>query len=259
VKYVIISVVVFLLGYTPILKPIQYGFSYLVSPVQFGLKTSAVSIKDFFSFYANLAKINRENVKLLEDKIALESEIASLKRLKEENIILKQQLDVKNIQLKDRQLLLVDVMGNPQDPTGSSIFVNKGTESGIKKGDNVILGTFIVGIVKETYLGKSLVDLITSSSLSIAVYNIDSQTKTEGLALGRHGSSVSVERILPNELVEGGNMFITSGKDGMFLPGLYVGKVDSVNYEPSATLKSATLLTVLNIQRLDKVFILVTK
>jgi len=54
-------------------------------------------------------------------------------------------------------------------------------------------------------------------------------------------------------------MFVSSGKDGIYIPGLYVGKVLEVYEDPSQPLKSAILQTALDIKRIDRVFILIKK
>lgn len=258
-KYVVVSFLLFLLSFTGIQKPLYGAFGYLFTPLQFGLKKTASGLVDFRKFYMNVSSVRRENVKLLENTIILESTVLDLKRFEEENTVLKEQLDVESEDINDRRKVLVNVMGNPRDTSGGTLILDKGTASGISVGDIVILGNFLVGKVTDTQLVKSTVQLITSPDSSITIYNIDSYEKTEALAVGKHGSSLSAEKILPSENLDIGDMFVTSGKDGVYYPGLYVGKVTEISSDDAQPLRSANLATIFDIKKIDRLFVLIQK
>ena len=122
-------------------------------------------------------------------------------------------------------------------------------------GDNVIVGNYLVGRIASVLNERSIVELITSPSLSIAAYDIDSPTRTDGVCSGQYGTSVIMGRILPNEDISVSDMILTSGKDGLFLPGLVIGKVSSIVQVPSEPLKSASLEALLDFSKLRKVFV----
>jgi rod shape-determining protein MreC len=146
-------------------------------------------------------------------------------------------------------------MGNNQDTTGSTIYINKGYLHKVKTEDIVIIDNIVIGLVKDVSANKSLVELITSSEMSATVYDLSSPQKTEGLAMGMFGTSIVVERILPGEDIKPGDIIVTSGKDGIFLPGLYIGKVEEVVDDPAQPLKRAFVSTMVDYSKLDKVFV----
>jgi rod shape-determining protein MreC len=259
VKYILASALLVVLSFLELHKPIYKYLDYFFSPLQFGLTTTALNIKDFGSFYTNLRNVRRENIRLLEDTLILESRVVELKRLEEENQVLRSQLGLTNDSLKNKPLLMANVRGNPTDLTTASVYVDKGERHGVQVGDNVILGDYLVGRVTAVYPIEAEVDLITSPNSSITSYNIDSSAKTEGIVIGKHGSSVTVEKILPSERLRVGDMFVSSGKDGVYIPGLFIGKVTEVFEDPSQPLKSASLQTALDVKRIDRVFILIKK
>lgn len=259
VKYVVASLLLLLISFIGFYKPLYSYLDYLFSPLQFGLNTTANNIRDFTSFYSNLNEVRRDNIRLIEDNLILESRVGELKRLEEENTLLREQLKVQSNFIKDKKELLVNIMGNPTDVTSATVIIDKGARNGISVGDNVIVGNFLIGRVTQVFDIKSVVQLITSPDLNITVYNLDSPEKTEGIVTGRHGFSVMVEKILPSERLLPGDMFATSGKDGNFYPGLYIGKVTQVNEDASQPLKSATLQTIIDYKRIDSAFVLVSK
>lgn len=182
--------------------------------------------------------------------------IVDLKKAEEENELLRDQLELKNEEFFDKDLLLALVMGNPRDLTGTSLILDKGSRQGVQVGDNVIVGNALVGIVEEVTEERSVIDLIVSPEVAMTVVNIESASAAEGLAQGDLGTSVRVTRLLPGEQVEVDDIFVTSGKDGKFLPGLSVGRVSEVSFESAEPLKSANLVPMVDLSKLEKVFII---
>lgn len=258
-KYIGISIFLIILSFTGAVTPVRDVFIKFSSPMQFGMRKFALSIKDVFSFYSNVKNVREENISLITKVNELQDEIVQLKRVVEENEVLKEQLNVGSSENPVRNFVLTNVMGNPNDLTGTTIILDKGSFDNIKPGDNVIKGNYLVGITRKVFGSSSIVELITSPNISITVYNIDSETKTEGLAKGEHGSSMNVERILQDEQVDIDDVFVSSGKDGVFKPGFYVGKVYNAITDPAQPFKIASIETVLDFSNLDKVFVLVSE
>jgi rod shape-determining protein MreC len=170
--------------------------------------------------------------------------------------LLREQLELKNQDIVDRELVLASVMGNPQDLTGTSLVLDKGARQGIKEGNNVILGNYLIGIVREVTRERSVFDLTISPDVSATVINVEPNSQAEGLAKGDLGTSVRVTKLLPGDAVNEGDVFITSGKDGRFLPGFAVGQVSQVNFGASDPLKNALLSPMLDFTKLEKVFVI---
>jgi rod shape-determining protein MreC len=257
VKYILISLLILFFGYFGVLNPVRDAYQWLFSPVQFGMNKGAKSIKDTFEFYSNVKKVRSQNLHLETKILKLESQLVDLEKLQQENQALRSQIqNLEELGIEEK-VLLAYTMGNNQDTTGSSVYINKGYLHKVKSGDVVIIDNIVIGLVKDVSANKSLVELITSSEISATVYDLSSPQKTEGLAMGRFGTSIVIERILPGEDIEPGDIIVTSGKDGIFLPGLYVGKVEEVVDDPSQPLKKAFVSTMVDYSKLDKVFVVI--
>ncbi|OGC46365.1 hypothetical protein A2V49_02385 [candidate division WWE3 bacterium RBG_19FT_COMBO_34_6] len=256
-RILFITICILILGLLDLLNPIRSVFQKFSSPIQFGLRKSAIETKDTFKLFYNINKIRKDNLELLDKNNELMSIIIDLKHADEENELLKNQLQLKGDKEYDKKLLIASVMGNPMDLSGTSIMIDKGERHGITLGSNVILGGNIVGIVREVTSERSKVELITSPNLSITVRKLGSST--EGLAVGDLGTSVKVTRLLPGEAVSKDDVFITSGKDGIFLPDLTVGVVEDFSFESAEPLKTAYLKTIIDLPNLYKVFIILEK
>jgi len=193
----------------------------------------------------------------------LQNGLVVLADLQEENAVLKSQFldDGYNgaDRKSDRKLILASVLGNSQDSTHSTVFINVGKISGVAEGDMVIYKDNLVGVVKQVKSSYSLVDLVFSPDLKVAVKVIGSSEptdQTEGLVSGDFGTSLKLDSVLQKEPLSPGDTLITSGRDGLFDPGYIVGKVEEIYAEPTQPLKSAQVYPFIDIEHLDKVFVL---
>ncbi|MFZ5425296.1 MAG: rod shape-determining protein MreC [Patescibacteria group bacterium] len=258
-RWLLVSIIVLLLATIGILNPIENVFQRFSSPLQYGLKTIALDTRGGVSFFVNLKNIKDENFELRSQIQQLQSEVNELKWARDENKVLKEQLGLVEEGLFSRELLLSNVLGNPNDTSGETIILDKGFRQGVSIGSNVVVGSYLVGVVDEVSSERSVVKLITSPSVSITVIDIDISNKTEGLARGQFGTSIAMTRILPNEEINVNDIIVTSGKDGLFEPGLIVGKVASVSEISAEPLKNAYLDILVDISNLNRVFVILNE
>ena len=257
-KFVLASFFIFVLGFFKVLEPIRGPVQYVFSPVQLGLSDMALELSDSALFYLSINDLRGQNIALMEEVEDLKSVVLELKEVEEENLVLKEQLSIENSGSVDaeKRMQLANVMGNPLDLSETSVILDKGKRRGVSVGDNVIVGKFLVGIVEEVFEERSLVKLVTSPDISMAVMDIDSANKTEGISSGDYGTAVLMKRILPNEEIRVGDYIVTSGKDGRFFPFLGVGRVREISQIDVEPLKSAVLDTFIDVSKVNKVFIL---
>lgn len=254
-KYLLISFLILVLGLVGILAPLRDVVVSIVTPIQFGLRKTALNLKQATKFFSDSNKVRDESLVLLNKIQLLEAEVTVLKIFRDENSLLKQQLGLQNINERKQKLLLASVMGNSADLSDSTVLVNRGTKDGVRVNDPVIIGEYLVGIVRNVDYSRSTVELITSPNLSLTAYDLDSSDKAAGLLKGAHGSLLSLERILQGEKISIGDTVVTSGKDGIFLSNLIVGKIMAIQSDPSQPLKKATLQTMFDATKLLEVFI----
>lgn len=256
-KYLLASLLIFILGLFNFFAPIRGTLHFIFNPVQYGLQQTSANLVQGINFYSNLRNIYMQNMSLLEEKESLISEVQRLKDLEEENKILKQQLEISEYFDSEKGLILAKTLGNFADLTATSVILDKGTSHGVSTGDIVVKGRHFVGIIKETTTQRSVLELVTSPNLLFSV--IDMETKTEGLAKGEFGTTVMMERILPGELVNVKDYIVTSGRDGKVLPGYLVGEITSVSEESAEVLRNASISVLVDVNNLGRVFVIPQK
>ncbi len=245
-----------MLGFFGLLNGVRDGFLYIMSPVQYGLSSSAKNLKDSVSFYFHLKSIYKDYEANKQEILVLNSRISQYLQYKQENEFLKSQLNIKIESVNTPMFILADVLGNPEDISGGTIFINKGLADAVTVGDSVVIQKYLVGDVIEATQFRSKVRLVTSPDFSATAFSQSSDFHVEGIVKGKYGTSLALEKILQSEVLNISDVIVTSGRDGKFIPGLILGTVVSIESSPSDTLKSAILKLDYNISEITKVFVL---
>jgi rod shape-determining protein MreC len=137
------------------------------------------------------------------------------------------------LSLKDREpgyLEAAKVIAKGSDRLLNLVVLDKGQESGIEKGMAVITPNGLVGKIYSVSNSFSEVLLLRDSNFSVAVRLQNS--RHEGIVSGTGNNGYCLlNYIPPEEVVQRGEVVITSGLDGIFPEGLPVGVVRSVKKE----------------------------
>ena len=179
-----------------------------------------------------LPKINdkiKETTFAIKENKDLKAELENLKNkefqvefLKNQNDSLRRILE-SDVKIKGKSIL-AKVLLDKDSPFLKSIVINRGSKSGINKGMPVVDGNYLVGkIVEVNYLSSRVLLLNDLNSRIPITFGEDS---VQAILSGK-GESKPVLEYLPDLYEPYGNLTVfTSGKDGIFLPGIPVGKTE---------------------------------
>jgi len=201
------------------------NFRSLLNDGIYRVSSLASSPKDFVFYLNNKIKyhifIYSENKTLKEELEKLRSKDFKLKFLTTQNKYLKDFLtsseDIRN------ETILAKVLLDKDSPFLKSILVNRGSQSGIKKGMPVVDGNYLVGrVVEVNYLSSRILLLNDlNSRIPVSIEKSASQAIITG-----YGEKEPKLEYLPELFdAENGKTVFTSGKDGIFPEGLPIGKV----------------------------------
>ena len=143
-----------------------------------------------------------------------------------ENKQLRELLDLsKRLETKGQA---AEVLYDAADPYTRKLIINKGMTDGIKASSPVMDEHGILGQVTHVLPLVSEVTLVTDREHSIPVLN--TRTGARGVAYGESGGAPLLELrfMATNADIEVGDMLSTSGVDGIYPPGVLVGKVTKV-------------------------------
>jgi rod shape-determining protein MreC len=165
--------------------------------------------------------LKEENEKLREVLENYKSLDLNLEYLTNENKNLRKVLNAENI-INSKDIVLAKVLVDRNSPFLKTIIINKGTQSGIKKGMPVTQNNYLVGRIVETNYLSSRVLLLNDLNSRIPV-SLD-EDNSQAILTGSGTKNPKLE-YLPEEyeFKEDINVF-ASGKERIFIPGTPIGK-----------------------------------
>ena len=221
-----------------IVKDTIFRGSVIVSAPSKSIGNISNQAKEHFNLFNKYTLLKDENEQLKSDsrKIDfLELENNQLRNL------LAEQVD------SPENLISARVLIDKQSPYLNSFIINTGSNKGIKNGMTVLSGNNFIGRIVDVNFFSSRVLLISDLNSKVAVVTEPSGTHA---ILSGHGTSLPTLDYLPeNNLIQPGDKVYTSGKEGIFTPGIPIGEVEITNNETSVLLFSdLNQITFINIK-----------
>ena len=194
-------------------KDTIYRGSIVASYPSVGLKNLINSIQDHMNLYD-------KNVKLKKENLHLKDQIYDPGFLIFENNQLRKLIDEQ--MTSHANLVSARVMLDKQSPYLNSFIINIGNNKEIKNGMTVLDGKNFVGRIVDVNFFSSRVLLVTDLNSKIPVI-----IEPDGYhaILSGTGKDEPILDFLPeNHTVQAGNKVYTSGKEGIFSPGIPIGE-----------------------------------
>lgn len=127
----------------------------------------------------------------------------------------------------DTRGVIAEVVRDARNPFSRKVLIDKGLTNGLRAGLAVIDGTGVVGQITAVGTLTSEVTLITDKDQSVPVMTTRTSQRAVAVGMGKEGT-IDVPFIPVNADIQNGDLFVTSGIDGTYPPGLAVATVTSV-------------------------------
>ncbi len=193
-----------------------------------------------------------EEEKLKEENRNLLTQLAKQKELEKENRALHDQFEASNPISKE--LVPVKIIGRNND----QVIIDKGSKDDIKQGNIIVYKDNLVGKVIKVSTHLSVVHLVTHPAISFTAEAV--KTETLGVINGRGGMTLIFGNVVLSDKLEKDDLVVTRGdvdEAGLgFPPDLIVGKITSVNKQPSALFQSAEVKSLVDFSKLSTVFVI---
>ena len=200
------------------------------SPIQNASSKATGATSGFFQQIWNFRSSAYENDRLKQRVSELETELNNARQAETENDRLKALLDLKD--QSDIKSVPARVIARDPSVWFNTITINRGSTSGVSVNMPVVTGGGIVGRVITVSPFASQVMLITDEKAGAgAVVGQLGQSGALGSVRGRSDLGVGIiemRYVSGLETVELNDSVMTTGQDGIYPPGLNVGKVVDV-------------------------------
>ena len=206
-------------------KPLNYFRALVKDSIYRGSLIVSAPIKTF----KNISNLAQEHVSLYKNYSELKSENIQLKN----SIFKSDYLELENTQLRKlieeqvssaKNFVSARVMLDKQSPYLNSFIINVGSNKNIKNGQAVFDGENFVGRIVDVNFFSSRVLLVSDLNSKIPII-----TEPSGFhaILSGHGKNYPTLEFLPEDhTIKTGDKVYTSGKEGIFSPGIPIGQIE---------------------------------
>lgn len=200
-------------------------------------------------------------VKKLEDQNQmLSKKIVDSQRLLAENKSLHDQFQTASP--KSLDLLAANVVGAPRFLPGISspetYIIDVGIKDGVRMGSAVVFKDNLIGLITKTTDFLSEVTLISNSSSKFAA---QTSTGVLGVVKGEGNADMVLDNVLLSETIGKDDFVVTGGDlntDAIGVPpGLIVGRITSVDKNPSELFQKGKVESLVNFSKISDVFVVI--
>ena len=207
-------------------QPLRAALSVALYPVQW-LAMRPQALAEYSSEYMQARDVAQASERDAREQLLVQARRSGqVEQLALENKQLRELLSLsKRLETKG---ITAEVLYDAADPYTRKLIINKGLMDGIKASSPVMDEHGILGQVTHVLPLVSEVTLVTDREHSIPVLN--TRTGARGVAYGEAGGAPLLELrfMATNADIEVGDILSTSGVDGIYPPGVLVGKVSKV-------------------------------
>lgn len=187
--------------------------------------------------------------------------VTNEKKLQDENIALRDQFQTQSPSSKT--LLPAVIIGAPGFIPNVSfpeyLVLDKGSNDNVHMGSVVVYKNIALGKIAQVSPTSSQVSLISNKSSSFPIKTVT--TNALGVARGQANSDMTIDNVLLSDTLKKDDMVVTYGDVDMhgngYPPDLLVGKIATVEKNPSALFQKASLQNIIDITKLTTVFVMV--
>lgn len=245
---ILLVVVLFILENFGVMGFLESPAQKVFRPIQLGFYKTGQDVANFVATVKGIGALRERESNLALENAKLLAENARLKKLTEENKLLREQLGAK-IVAKD--LIAANVIGT--DPLFSSeeFLLDRGKTDGVKEDSLVVLKDILIGQIRTVHNSTSVVRLLTDPESKIAAIT---EGGAKGILEGEFGSGLTLAKVAQTDTLQEGQIVFTLGEAG-FPRGLVLGKINKVQKNPAELFQKAAVEPLVAFKSLELVFI----
>ena len=219
----VVASIIFIFLETIETKPLNYLRSFIKDAIYRGSQVVSVpsrSFSDLTGFITNHINVYKNYTELKKENNELKNKISNSDFLELENTQLRKLIEEQVT--SESNFVSARVLLDKQSPYLNSFIINIGSNKNIKNGMAVLHGKNFVGRIVDVNFFSSRVLLVSDLNSKIPII---SDPSSNHAILSGHGKDKPTLEYLPeNHSLKNGDKIYTSGKEGIFSPGIPVGE-----------------------------------
>jgi rod shape-determining protein MreC len=208
------------------LDAVRLTLSVIVHPVQQVATLPAAMVQRIGEFFSSQELLLKENRELKAKLLSYASSAQQAKLLATEQAYLLAMAEARK--RFDDQAVMAEVLYTGRNPFSRKLVIDKGLTQGVKAGQPVVDSAGIIGQVTNTAPFTSEVTLLTEKDQSVPVMLVRNGLRAIAVGSGKDGT-IDVPFMPVSADIQPGDLFVSSGIDGTYPPGLVVAQVIAVD------------------------------
>jgi rod shape-determining protein MreC len=234
------------------LELLRQAVSMFTHPLQQIAHAPAQVVGNAGNYFSSITRLQDENAQMKRVQLDGATTLLRASQLEVENQRLRRLLGVKERQQANGQV--TQILYAARDPFSRRIVVDKGQQDNIVAGQPVVDDAGIVGQVTRVFPFVSEVTLITDKDQAVPVQIVRNGLRSVVFGLG--DSQLELRFMPANADVQNGDLLVTSGLDGIFLPGFPVAKVVHIERDTSYSFARIYCVPVAGVENFGEVMVL---
>ena len=231
---------------------LRQSIALVVDPVQRVAQTPG-SLVDYASQYLQgMHSLRQENDELKHAKLTTAPDLQRLAHLEAENDRLRKLLAVTEREKANGQVS--QILYTARDPFSRKVIVDKGQQSGITAGQPAIDEAGVVGQVTRVFPFSAEITLITDKDQVVPVQVV--RTGQRSVVFGLGNGQLELRYMPANADIQIGDLLVTSGLDGIYLPGFPVAKVVNIERDSAYSFARIFCVPIAGVENFGEVMVL---
>jgi rod shape-determining protein MreC len=251
--YIAVSLAIFVVDLRfKSLDLVRQSIALVVDPVQRVAQTPGSLVDYAATYLQGLRALQQENQELKHSQLITAPNLQRLAQLEVENERLRKLLSVKEREKASGQV--TQILYTARDPFSRKIIVDKGQQAGVVAGQPAIDETGVVGQVTRVFPFSAEITLITDKDQVVPVQIVRSGQRSVVFGLGN--GQLELRYMPANADIQVGDILVTSGLDGIYLPGFPVAKVVNIERDSAYSFARIFCVPIAGVENFGEVMVL---
>ncbi len=211
------------------------------------------AINSFLTAPRNAARLRQVNSELEAENARLQTQLLELQQQNSEALVLSALLDFARANPQN-EYLAGTVIGRDPSPFLHYVIINRGSDDGLRRGMPVVTDQGLVGRVAAVTANAARVQLITDPAARVNVHLQPSDA--EAVLQGSITGDITLDLIPQEASVNAGDLVLTSGLGGNYVPNIIVGQVTGVRKRDFDLFQQASVQPVVDFSDLEIVLVI---
>lgn len=249
---IFIVVGVLLLALSGYLAPVIRVVMNPIVGAQSWLATRYLAVYELVRSPGDVTALRLENEHLRTENAMLRSQVIQMQEQQNDFEALNALLRVARSR-PDNDYLAAMVIGRDPSPFLRYIYINQGSDAGLRRGMPVVTDQGLAGRIVAVSADAAQVQLITDAASAVNVRLPD--TNADAMLVGSVTGDLQLEMIPQEVNVQAGELILTSGLGGTYPSNILVGQVVTIRKMETALFQSAAVQPVVDFSSLRWVLV----